>query len=72
MRDMYRAGHLKLAELVTTEYAIEDIVRGCEDIHADKNIRGAFRHSRPSGGLFRSTDDRWRRTRAVSRAGESG
>ncbi|MBA2322776.1 MAG: NDMA-dependent alcohol dehydrogenase [Pseudonocardiales bacterium] len=41
--DMYRAGHLKLDELVTTEYALDDIARGYEDMHAGKNIRGVIR-----------------------------
>jgi S-(hydroxymethyl)glutathione dehydrogenase/alcohol dehydrogenase len=44
MLDMYRAGHLKLDELVTTEYAIEDVARGYEDMHAGKNIRGVIRY----------------------------
>jgi S-(hydroxymethyl)glutathione dehydrogenase/alcohol dehydrogenase len=43
MLDMYRAGHLKLDELVTTEYALDDIARGYEDMHAGKNIRGLIR-----------------------------
>jgi S-(hydroxymethyl)glutathione dehydrogenase/alcohol dehydrogenase len=43
MLDMYRAGHLKLDELVTTEYALDDIARGYEDMHAGKNIRGVIR-----------------------------
>ena len=41
--DMYRAGHLRLNELVTTEYALDDIARGYEDMHAGKNIRGVIR-----------------------------
>jgi NDMA-dependent alcohol dehydrogenase len=44
MLDMYRAGHLKLDELVTTEYALDDIARGYEDMHAGKNIRGVIRY----------------------------
>jgi S-(hydroxymethyl)glutathione dehydrogenase/alcohol dehydrogenase len=44
MLDMYRAGHLKLDELVTTEYDIEDVARGYEDMHAGKNIRGVIRY----------------------------
>ncbi|HTK65124.1 MAG TPA: NDMA-dependent alcohol dehydrogenase [Pseudonocardia sp.] len=44
MLDMYRAGHLKLDELVTTEYSIEDVARGYEDMHAGKNIRGVIRY----------------------------
>jgi NDMA-dependent alcohol dehydrogenase len=42
--EMYRAGHLKLDELVTTEYALDDVARGYEDMHAGKNIRGVIRY----------------------------
>jgi NDMA-dependent alcohol dehydrogenase len=38
--DLYRAGHLKLDELVTTEYSLDEVARGYEDMHAGKNIRG--------------------------------
>jgi S-(hydroxymethyl)glutathione dehydrogenase/alcohol dehydrogenase len=41
--DMYRAGYLRLNELVTTEYALDEIARGYEDMHAGKNIRGVIR-----------------------------
>ncbi len=41
--DLYRAGRLRLDELVTTEYALEEITRGYEDMHAGKNIRGIVR-----------------------------
>ncbi|HTK64732.1 MAG TPA: NDMA-dependent alcohol dehydrogenase [Pseudonocardia sp.] len=41
--EMYRAGHLQLDQLVTTEYALEDIAQGYEDMHAGKNIRGVIR-----------------------------
>jgi S-(hydroxymethyl)glutathione dehydrogenase/alcohol dehydrogenase len=41
--EMYRAGHLKLDELVTTEYELDDLPRGYEDMHAGKNIRGVVR-----------------------------
>lgn len=40
--DLYKAGRLKLDELVTTEYALDDIARGYEDMHAGKNIRGVI------------------------------
>lgn len=42
--DLYRTGHLKLDELVTTEYGLDDIARGYEDMHAGKNIRGVIRY----------------------------
>ena len=41
--DLYRAGVLKLDELITTEYALEDINQGYEDMHAGRNIRGVIR-----------------------------
>jgi S-(hydroxymethyl)glutathione dehydrogenase/alcohol dehydrogenase len=37
---LYRAGQLKLDELITTRYALDDIARGYADMHAGKNIRG--------------------------------
>ena len=37
---MYRAGQLKLDELITREYRLEDIAQGYEDMHAGINIRG--------------------------------
>ncbi|BBZ15609.1 putative alcohol dehydrogenase D (plasmid) [Mycobacterium branderi] len=40
--DLYNAGHLKLDELVTTRYGLDDIARGYEDMHAGKNIRGVL------------------------------
>jgi NDMA-dependent alcohol dehydrogenase len=41
---MYVDGRLKLDELVTTEYGLDDIARGYEDMHAGKNIRGVIRY----------------------------
>ncbi|MGH9116087.1 MAG: zinc-binding dehydrogenase, partial [Acidimicrobiales bacterium] len=40
---MYRDGKLKLDELVTTEYALDELPKGYEDMHAGKNIRGVVR-----------------------------
>lgn len=42
--NMYRHGKLKLDELVTTEYDLDDIARGYEDMHSGKNIRGVIRY----------------------------
>jgi S-(hydroxymethyl)glutathione dehydrogenase/alcohol dehydrogenase len=42
MLDLYRAGQLKLDELVTTRYSLEDINTGYEDMRAGKNIRGVI------------------------------
>lgn len=41
--DLYRAGYLKLDEVITTEYSLDEINRGYEDMHAGKNIRGVIR-----------------------------
>ncbi|MCU1594096.1 MAG: alcohol dehydrogenase [Frankiales bacterium] len=37
---MYREGKLKLDELVTTTYTLEDVNQGYEDMRAGKNLRG--------------------------------
>jgi S-(hydroxymethyl)glutathione dehydrogenase/alcohol dehydrogenase len=38
--NLYREGHLKLDELITTRYALEDIAKGYQDMHSGTNIRG--------------------------------
>jgi len=38
--DMYRGGHLKLDELVTTTYKLDDINQAFTDLHAGRNLRG--------------------------------
>jgi len=40
---MYRDGRLKLDELITKEYKLDEVARGFEDMHAGKNIRGVVR-----------------------------
>lgn len=42
---MYKNGHLKLDELVTTRYDISQINEAYADMHAGKNIRGVVVHS---------------------------
>jgi S-(hydroxymethyl)glutathione dehydrogenase/alcohol dehydrogenase len=37
---LYRSGMLKLDELITTRYSIDQVAQGYEDMHAGKNIRG--------------------------------
>ena len=44
MLELYRAGNLKLDELVTNEYSLDEIGRGYEDMYAGKNIRGVIRY----------------------------
>ncbi|OBJ79321.1 alcohol dehydrogenase [Mycobacterium gordonae] len=43
MLDLYRAGRLKLDELVTREYTLEEINEGYADMHAGVNLRGLIR-----------------------------
>ncbi|MEO3760026.1 NDMA-dependent alcohol dehydrogenase [Mycobacterium sp. B14F4] len=42
--DLYRCGALKLDELVTREYDLEDINQGYEDMHNGLNLRGLIRY----------------------------
>ena len=42
--DLYRAGKLKLSELVTTRYTLDQVNQGYEDMMAGKNIRGVIIH----------------------------
>jgi NDMA-dependent alcohol dehydrogenase len=40
--ELYRAGRLKLDELITSRYTIDEINIGYADMHAGKNIRGVL------------------------------
>jgi len=40
--DMYQAGQLKLDELVTKTYSLDQVNEGYADMHAGKNIRGVI------------------------------
>ncbi|MBF6278428.1 MULTISPECIES: NDMA-dependent alcohol dehydrogenase [Nocardia] len=42
--ELYNLGQLKLDELVTNEYSLEDINQGYDDMLAGKNIRGIIRY----------------------------
>jgi S-(hydroxymethyl)glutathione dehydrogenase/alcohol dehydrogenase len=44
MLELYRAGRLKLDELVTHRYKLEDVNQGYEDLLAGRNIRGVLIH----------------------------
>jgi NDMA-dependent alcohol dehydrogenase len=44
MTQLYQQGKLRLDELITTRYALEDINQGYADMHAGKNIRGVIVH----------------------------
>ena len=41
---MCRDGRLKLDELITREYALDEIAQGYEDMYAGVNIRGIIRY----------------------------
>lgn len=42
MLRLYTEGNLKLDELVTRTYSLDDIQQGYEDMHAGENIRGVI------------------------------
>jgi S-(hydroxymethyl)glutathione dehydrogenase/alcohol dehydrogenase len=42
--DLYRAGKLKLSELITTRYTLDEVNQGYEDMMAGRNIRGVIIH----------------------------
>ena len=44
MLDLYRAGKLKLDELITTRYTLDQVNQGYEDMMAGRNIRGVIIH----------------------------
>jgi len=44
MLDLYQAGTLKLDELVTSRYTLEEVNQGYADLVAGKNIRGVIIH----------------------------
>jgi Zn-dependent alcohol dehydrogenase len=43
MLDMYTAGQLKLDEIITTTYTLDEVNEGYADMHAGKNIRGIIK-----------------------------
>lgn len=44
MLDLYRAGKLKLTELITSRYTLDQVNQGYEDMLAGRNIRGVIIH----------------------------
>ena len=46
MLDLYQAGDLKLDELVTAQYSLDQVNQGYADLVAGKNIRGVVVHGR--------------------------
>jgi len=45
MLRLYDAGHLKLDELVTKRYTLDQVNEGYQDLRDGKNIRGVIMHS---------------------------
>ena len=43
--ELYRSGVLKLDELVTKTYSLDEIQQGYQDMHDGKNIRGVLVHA---------------------------
>jgi S-(hydroxymethyl)glutathione dehydrogenase/alcohol dehydrogenase len=44
MLELYRAGDIKLDELVTKQYKLDEINQGYDDLLAGKNVRGVLIH----------------------------
>lgn len=42
MLELYRTGRLKLTELITTRYTLDEINKGYQDLRAGRNIRGVI------------------------------
>jgi len=42
---LYEEGKLKLDELITRQYGLEDVNRGFQDMRAGKNIRGVITYT---------------------------
>ena len=42
--ELYRAGVLKLDELITKTYTLDEIAQGYQDMHDGKNIRGVIQY----------------------------
>jgi Zn-dependent alcohol dehydrogenase len=42
--ELYNKGQLKLDELITREYTLEDVNQGYEDMRNGLNIRGLIRY----------------------------
>jgi S-(hydroxymethyl)glutathione dehydrogenase/alcohol dehydrogenase len=44
MLDLYRTGHVKLDELVTNTYTLDQVNQGYQDLLDGKNLRGVMLH----------------------------
>jgi NDMA-dependent alcohol dehydrogenase len=47
MIELYQSGDLKLDELITTTYTLDEVNQGYEDLVAGKNIRGVIKYDTP-------------------------
>lgn len=45
--ELYRSGQLKLDEMITTTYSLDEINQGYEDLRNDRNIRGVITFGAP-------------------------
>ncbi|MCV7223885.1 alcohol dehydrogenase [Mycolicibacterium elephantis] len=43
MLELYQAGRLKLDELITREYTLDEVNQGYADMHSGLNLRGLIR-----------------------------
>jgi S-(hydroxymethyl)glutathione dehydrogenase/alcohol dehydrogenase len=43
--ELYRAGQVKLDELITRTYTLDEVGQGYDDLIAGKNVRGVLIHS---------------------------
>jgi NDMA-dependent alcohol dehydrogenase len=43
--ELYRSGALKLDELITKTYSLDQVAQGYEDMHAGKNVRSVIKYS---------------------------
>jgi S-(hydroxymethyl)glutathione dehydrogenase/alcohol dehydrogenase len=53
--EMYRAGLLKLDDLITSTYTLDEVAQGYEHMHAGKNIRGVVIYQMACAGNRRET-----------------
>jgi S-(hydroxymethyl)glutathione dehydrogenase/alcohol dehydrogenase len=41
--ELYRLGHLKIDEMITKEYTLDEVQQGYDDVESGKNVRGVVR-----------------------------
>jgi NDMA-dependent alcohol dehydrogenase len=50
MLELYTAGRLKLDEIITTRYSLDQVNEGYADMHAGRNVRGVITFDTPAVG----------------------